>query len=72
MQLADYLKANGISDEDFGQSIGVTRQAVHRYKTFDRFPERPVLTKIVEVTGGDVTPNDFLPDHTPTEQQGAA
>jgi transcriptional regulator with XRE-family HTH domain len=75
MQLADYLKTNGISDEDFGQSIGVTRQAVHRYKTFDRFPEKPVLTEIVKATAGAVTPNDFLPeqsnDQAPREK-GAA
>lgn len=70
MQLSEYLKAKGVSDEDFGQSIGVTRQAVHRYKTFDRFPDRPVLAKILEVTDGEVTPNDFLP--APTDQQGAA
>lgn len=72
MQLADYLKANGISDEDFGQLIGVTRQAVHRYKTFARFPERPVLSLIFEVTEGAVTPNDFLPDQSTPQAQGAA
>lgn len=75
MHLADYLKTNGISDDDFGQLIGVTRQAVHRYKTFDRFPERPVLTKIFEVTAGAVTPNDFLQSQTEVaaeQQQGAA
>jgi hypothetical protein len=72
MQLADYLKTNGISDEDFGHAIGVTRQAVHRYKTFGRFPERPVLSKIFEATGGVVTANDFLPDQSVPEAQGAA
>lgn len=75
MQLADYLKAQGISDEDFGQAIGVTRQAVHRYKTYDRFPEKPVLTRILDVTAGAVTPNDFLeaqPEVEDIEKRGAA
>jgi transcriptional regulator with XRE-family HTH domain len=72
MQLAAYLKANGISDEDFGQRIGVTRQAVHRYKTFGRFPEKEILTLIVEATSGAVTPNDFLQALATSEQQGAA
>lgn len=73
MQLADYLKSNGISDDDFGQSIGVTRQAVHRYKTFDRFPEKPVLTRIIEATSGAVTPNDFLQTQIGhSHQQGVA
>jgi transcriptional regulator with XRE-family HTH domain len=73
MQLADYLKTNGISDEDFGQLIGVTRQTVHRYKN-GRFPETPVLSRILEVTAGAVAPNDFLPGQSAnaTEQQGAA
>lgn len=72
MQLAEYLKSQGISDDDFGQMIGVTRQAVHRYKTFDRFPERPVLAKIFEITGGAVAPNDFLQTSEGLPIEGAA
>jgi transcriptional regulator with XRE-family HTH domain len=74
MQLADYLKANGISDDDFSKKIGVSRQSVHRYKTFDRIPEKPVLARIFDETSGAVTPNDFFqlqPEVAP-EQQGAA
>lgn len=72
MQLAAYLKTNEISDEDFGQRIGVTRQAVHRYKN-GRFPEKETLKMIVEATGGAVTPNDFLQALAASpEQQGAA
>lgn len=71
MQLADYLRTSGISDDDFGQMIGVNRQAVHRYKTFGRFPKRQVLAKIVEVTGGAVTANDLASPPLP-EKQGAA
>lgn len=73
MQLADYLKTNGISDDEFGQKIGVSRQSVHRYKTFDRFPEKPVLSEIIKATAGAVTPNDFLqaPPIAPSETQGA-
>lgn len=74
MQLAEYLRLNEISDEAFGKSIGVTRQAVHRYKTFDRFPEQSVLEEIFRETKGVVTPNDFLRSQVipVTEQQGAA
>lgn len=61
MQLADYLARNNLSDAAFGDLIAVSRQAVHRYKTFDRFPERDVLARIREATNGEVTPDDFLP-----------
>lgn len=62
MQLALYLSQNDISDSDFAERIGVKRQAVHRYKTGERFPERAVLQKIIEATDGAVTANDFMPE----------
>lgn len=73
MQLAEYLRANEISDEAFGILIDVSRQAVHRYKTFERFPEKKTLALIFEKTNGAVTPNDFLRAMAnDNEQQGAA
>ena len=59
MQLAAYLQQQDLSDVAFGQMIGVTRQAVHRYKR-GRLPQKPILEKIAEVTAGKVKPNDFL------------
>jgi len=65
MKLATYLENNEISDAAFARQIGVERQAVGRYKSGDRFPEKPILLKIYEVTAGAVTANDFadLPSH---------
>ncbi len=59
MKLSAYLTNNGIADADFAAAIGVERQAVHRYKSGLRFPNKSVLTKIFEKTGGQVTANDF-------------
>jgi transcriptional regulator with XRE-family HTH domain len=59
MQLATYLDENGISDAAFARSIGVERQAVGRYRSGERFPEKVILLRIFEVTGGQVTANDF-------------
>jgi hypothetical protein len=59
MQLADYLEKNELSDAAFARLIGVERQAVGRYKLGERFPERQILLKNFEVTGGQVTANDF-------------
>lgn len=59
MQLAKYLDDNEISDAAFARSIGVERQAVGRYRAGERFPEKPILLKIYEVTSGQVTANDF-------------
>lgn len=60
MKLGDYLTLRNLGDADFGALIGVSRQAVHRYKTGERVPEWPILAKIKEATSGAVTPDDFL------------
>lgn len=66
MRLSDYLSDRPeITDADFAERIGVSRQALWRYKSGDRRPEWDVLAKISEVTNGEVTPNDFLQSTTP-------
>lgn len=60
MKLADYLAATEIKDAAFAEMIGVTRQALWRYKSGDRRPEWDVLERIAHETRGRVTPNDFL------------
>ena len=64
MTLLDWLNENKIGDAEFSDRIGVTRQAVHRYKTGKRRPEWGILRKIEKVTDGVVTPSDFLSEST--------
>lgn len=61
MKLASYLTQAEISDSAFAERIGVSRQALWRYKSGDRRPEWDVLERIAHETAGQVTPNDFLP-----------
>lgn len=74
MQLAIYLDTNHISDAEFGRLIGVERQAVGRYRSGERFPAKPILNKIFEVTNGQVTANDFAgqSDDAPTAPADSA
>jgi putative transcriptional regulator len=65
MKLSVYLAENNLSDADFAAAIGVTRQAVHRYRTGERIPDQPTMAKIVEAANGAVTPNDFFNVPTP-------
>lgn len=60
MKLASYLLQEEISDSAFAERIGVSRQALWRYKSGDRRPEWDVLERIAHETSGQVTPNDFL------------
>lgn len=60
MTLDAWLTERKISDADFADTIKVTRQSLHRYKT-GRMPKPAVLARIVNATAGAVMPNDFLP-----------
>ncbi|TXH32081.1 MAG: XRE family transcriptional regulator [Rhodospirillaceae bacterium] len=71
MKLATYLENEKLTDAAFARLIGVERQAVGRYKLGERFPEKPILLKIYEATGGQVTANDFAGIPSASEQAGA-
>ena len=60
MKLSSYLDINDISDAGFARQLGVSRQAVQRYRTADRRPAEEIILKIYLVTKGAVTPNDFM------------
>ena len=60
MKLASYLAEKQIPDSQFGARIGVTRQAIARYKSGERRPEWHVIDRIAVETDGLVTANDFM------------
>ncbi len=72
MRFAEYLATHNHSDAEFAALIGVTRQAVHRYKTGERVPDQAIMASIFEVTGGAVTPNDFFNIPAPSKTGEAA
>jgi predicted transcriptional regulator len=60
MRLEKYLQDYSISAADFAGQIGAkSRATVYRYIKGIRMPEVEVMTKIFEVTNGQVTANDF-------------
>ena len=61
MQITDWLSKNTISDADFAARIGVSRQALWRYKSGERIPRPKILERIQLATGGKVKPADFFP-----------
>jgi transcriptional regulator with XRE-family HTH domain len=60
MQLAEYLRLNGMTAAVFARQVGMTRQAVGNYLSGDRFPHPEKLIRIKEVTAGLVTAEDFV------------
>ena len=72
MKLDAYLTENSISEQRFADLIGVSQQAVHRYRT-GRVPTSEVMQAIITATDGKVTADDFfeLPDTQAPPQPAA-
>lgn len=60
MRLDDFL-ADLPKDRDFAAEIGVSRQALHRYRRGERTPRPQILARIRDASAGAVTANDFMP-----------
>lgn len=65
MKLSEYLRNKGLSAAGFGRVAGLgSRQLVHKYLSGERFPTPENLRRIREATGGAVTADDFVDQHT--------
>lgn len=69
MDIASWLSTTSTPDSAFADRIGVSRQALHRYKTNVRTPRPAILARIRAETAGAVTADDFLPHEAPAEAQ---
>lgn len=58
--LNDWLIANDIERKDFAKKLGVSTAALGRYCIGERIPERAVMVKIMKLTRGEITANDFF------------
>ncbi|WP_139835695.1 helix-turn-helix transcriptional regulator [Thalassospira sp. MCCC 1A01428] len=71
MKLAHWIQQNcGGSRKEFAKMIESSSQAIYRYEDGARVPAPKVMHKIVAVTGGEVTPNDFF-DFSREESEAA-
>ena len=59
MKLEEYMKKSGLKIGDFAREIDVTNMAVHNWISEKRTPNQVMMQKIVSITKGEVTPNDF-------------
>lgn len=50
-----YLREEGETFASFGERIGISAQAVHRYAVGERVPRPKIMRAIIEATGGRVT-----------------
>ena len=62
MKLKEYLILKKQSIEDFAREIRLSYAAVRLYVNAGRVPTPKVMRRIVDITNGAVTPNDFFAD----------
>lgn len=59
MKLSAWLSENKVSQQAFADAIGSSQSQVARFAAGTRIPNRGAMAKIVRVTDGAVTANDF-------------
>ncbi|MGB1918589.1 MAG: helix-turn-helix transcriptional regulator [Candidatus Puniceispirillales bacterium] len=71
MKLSNWLKKSNITVKQFAHDVDVSPSLVSRYAAGKYIPTRKTMMKIVEVTNGNVTPNDFfdIPNPNNPEQE---
>ncbi len=60
MTLGEYILTHAPNGADLARKVGVSQAAISRYANRKRVPRPDVMRRIAEVTGGAVTPNDFI------------
>ena len=64
MKLSAFIIQEGLTVSAFAALVGVpNKQTMSRYVRCERFPPPEVLHRIREITGGQVTADDFVDQH---------
>jgi DNA-binding transcriptional regulator YdaS (Cro superfamily) len=71
LPLAEYLKRERITQVEFARRLDVAPNTVHRWIACNRRPGWTAMAKIIEATGGAVTPDSFLSDRSRNECRAA-
>jgi transcriptional regulator with XRE-family HTH domain len=62
MKLREWLKKNGITQDQFAADNGIGQSTLSMLCTGARRPSLKMMGRIAAATRGEVTPNDFLED----------
>lgn len=72
MQFRDWMDScPSASPAQMAEKLGVTLKSVYRYLNAERIPDPVVMEKIVTITRGKVTPNDFYGLPKPSRRRTA-
>ena len=60
-KLREYRIARGLSQQDLAASVGVKKSAISRIEKGKRVPSMGLVSRIVEVSEGELCADDFMP-----------
>ena len=69
--LTKYRSEKGLTLEAFASLVGAAKGMVWQWENGGRIPRRATMEKIIEITGGAVTANDWFAA-TAAQSEGAA
>lgn len=71
MTLSEFMKSRSLTDARFAELLDCSEGALRKWRYGERTPRSDQMRRIMEVTGGLVTPNDFLLSSPSTEGEAA-
>jgi transcriptional regulator with XRE-family HTH domain len=60
-KLRTFRESRGLSQEDLAKSVGVEKATISRIENGHRVPSMGLVSRLCEVSGGELTANDFMP-----------
>jgi len=58
--LRRYRSEHGLSRRQVAEAVGVDEMSIGRYERGERMPRRQVLKRLIAMSGGQLTADDFL------------
>jgi hypothetical protein len=60
MTFDDWMNMTGNSNAGVGERLGKSGETIRRYRIGEREPDKVVMAQLFELSGGLVTPNDWV------------
>ena len=60
MTLAEYLKAEALTETAFAELVGADQSTIHRLRAKGQVPGKDLMVKIFDATNGRVRADDFF------------
>jgi transcriptional regulator with XRE-family HTH domain len=67
-KLRAFRVSRGLSQQEFARSVGVKKSAISRIEKGKRVPSMGLVARIVELSDGELSADDFMPTISPAPE----